>query len=567
MSSYQRDHFTLDQITLQSMGVRPIRPVRSGEALSRIVQHGGSKFRQLDYQNTDDINKIDISDDQKIHGQSFLNLNSEMQAYPYRANNLLSKIHLTSDTSKNDAIYFLKTYLCRNPTQAEIDQYLISGSIGGSSVNYQGSPQTLIMVDHSGLNDIHNEHDVIFFDTLCDLVSPSQAYFDYIEHIIKPDPVLKWDPQTQTFISVSSASELSMATLKGFSGSKCTESGNIVYLPKYNSGKYSPYSKAVSVRSSANRLSGQICKLPDLVKTDKGLNLIGIDLTFPQDISLIGLQDPEQLIKIAEKAIKHFIKGLKKEFPWLQRKDQKLGYLHNIHIWHSHHPKTNEEIPIDRFKTPDAPHLHVHFNLLNLIVGGSPESPDFIRFNPKLDRDLIKTIWSYSILKATNQLVLDPVFFLHFIPLTQKAKVKHRIKYCGRSQLNDLFNYYQDNTFNPDIPQKYNEFLVNYKNTRHTSGFLRNLTALVGEIDGDRICSVCIGSSEKVKPLSIDEMLEKRDIENIPIAIYGSRSKKISILSNSIFSIQKDPPEFSDYPDIPSPEYLDYESPDPDYED
>jgi hypothetical protein len=213
--------------------------------------------------------------------------------------------------------------------------------------------------------------------------------------------------------------------------------------------------------------------------------------------------------------------------PWIQKKGQKLGYVHNIHLWHSHHAGDMKVI-----STPHEPHLHAHINLVNLVVDQSGGTPEYIRFNPNVDAAIVRKAWSYAIFKSFAHLVTDPVFYLHYIPLSSRARVSHRLRYCGRSVLHDLFDYYQDYDFSENIPKEYNEFLLKYQNRRTSFGFIRNISALVGEVDAERVCAVCSSQSEKLDPLTVEEMLRKIENDRIPVAIYRSRRREVAIIRN-----------------------------------
>ena len=437
--------------------------------------------------------------------------------------------------TKEDATYYLKNWLCRSPTPDEVEQYRHMGTVGTDTQKPLNPDtldklyeQSLEFTNLDGLERVHNSESVVFIDSLCELATPSKSYMQYVDAIKKPEKVPVFNSDTGNYDYVSPVERMTKAEIIGFSGSVCSESGNTVYIPKYDAGEYSPYSKAVSVRSSSNRLASQICKLPEASKQDD-LYLMGWDMTFPKEVSLIALTDPEKAVSIAEKSIKVFMKQLLKDTNWIRREGQKLGYFFNIHVWHSHHVGDIKEI-----STPDEPHLHVHLNLVNMVVRERGRDVDYVRFNPNVKKDLVKKCWSYAIFKGASYMVSDPVFYLHYIPLTSRARISHRIRYCGRSPLNDLFDYYQDHDFNEGIPEDYNKFLIDYKNRRRPCGFLRGIKNLVGDVDGERVCPVCSTHAEKIEPLSVPEMLRLIEKENIPVAIYKSNSRQIAIIRRGL---------------------------------
>jgi hypothetical protein len=390
------------------------------------------------------------------------------------------------------------------------------------------SNQSLEFMNLDGLESLHNSDSVVFFDSLCELATPSKSYQEYVDYIKHPGMVYRYNPVSLGYDKVSPVEDMTKAFIVGYSAALCSQSGNVVYYPKYEAGEYSPYSKAVSVRSSANRLASQLCKLPEA----SGINdlyLLGWDMTFPKEISMIALTDSKKAMSIVDKAVKEFVKKLIKETTWIRKKGQKLGYSYNPHVWHSHHAGDLKEI-----STPDEPHLHAHINLVNLVVrGDKPDDVDYVRFNPNVKRELIEKCWSYAIFKACAFSVSHPVFYLHYIPLTLRARIAHRIRYCGRSPLNDLFDYYQDNDFDENIPKEYNEFLIDYNNRRRSFGFLRGIKKLVGEVEGEKICPVCVAAAEKLETLTVPEMLKRIELECIPVAIYRSKSRQVAVIRRS----------------------------------
>lgn len=387
------------------------------------------------------------------------------------------------------------------------------------------SKQNIEITDLDGLEKLHHYSDVIFFDSLCRLANPSEAYKSYIDHIKHPGWKYEYNPKKLGYDHVSPIDEMTKAEIVGYNAVRCNEGKNIVYYPKYEAGEYSPYSKAVSVRSSANRLASQLCKLPEA----SGINdlyLMGWDMTFPHEISQIALKDQNKALQIVDIAVKSFIKQLIKQTNWIRKDGFRLGYFSNTHIWHSHHSGDMKEI-----STPHEPHLHAHINFVNMVERGTTaKDAEYVRFNPNVKREIVQECWSYAIFKASGCMAKEPVFYLHYIDLNSRARIAHRIRYCGRSPLNDLFDYYQDNDFNENIPREYNEFLVEYDNRRHTYGFIRNITALVGEIEGDKICPICASPAERLEPLSVKEMQDRVIEECIPVAVYNVGNRTVTVI-------------------------------------
>ena len=193
-------------------GERPIIRENGREPLCSIVQHEGAEFRQL--------------------------------------------------MSKEDARYYLKNWLCKEPTTEEIEQYRHLGTVG-TDIKDTLNPdtldklymQSLEFTNLDGLEKVHNSESVVFIDSLCELATPSKSYMQYVDAIKKPDKVPVYNSVTGDYDYVSPVERMTKAEIVGFSGSVCADSGNSVYIPKYEAGEYSPYSKAVSSRSSSNRLA------------------------------------------------------------------------------------------------------------------------------------------------------------------------------------------------------------------------------------------------------------------------------------------------------------------------
>lgn len=436
--------------------------------------------------------------------------------------NLLSRIHksklVTVQTQLHPDNNNVTTSADAYVQDTNFDSHFLDSSL--STPKCSNTIQTLKILP--GIDEYHKKNNFIFFDSMCTLSRPSKSYLQYIEK--------------HTHLSPEATKLDCTAVLTHFSGVECNE--NTVYTARYKGGKYSPLQRDRVTANSSYRLAYRIGELQKLIPNESIYN-IGIDLTFPDFISEIALTDPKKAENIARKSLIRFVKELGKNRRWIRRKDQKLFYSFNIHTWHSHKP--NDPNPTH---TPTKPHLHVHLNLLNMVI-----NPDLslIRFNPNIPEKTLKSEWSYAISRS-GFIVPDPVLYIHYSNIKNRGKLTHRIKYCGRSPLNDCFNYFKDNDFiESECSPVFNEFLVNYKNPRHTCGGLRLLSKLLPdpEPSDDEICPVCSSKVTylgKFYPQDIELLKEQ---EHLSIVRWDPYQRQYYIIESF-----KDPSTFLDLSEL-----------------
>jgi hypothetical protein len=407
--------------------------------------------------------------------------------------NLLSSIHRGKPTSQIVL-----------PLTTSADAYVQNTNFDSHSLD---SSKHVTLVEVKNMDDYHKNHNIIHLDSMTDLTRPSMDYINYISEYAHLD---------KAAAAVAATSEVVY-----YNGYKC-ESGHDVYNPYYVGGPYSPYKRDKVSSNSAYRLAHRLSKLQDLLPNESLYN-IGIDLTFPDYVSKIAYQDPKKAEAIATKCVNVFLKSLSKEKRWVRHKGQKLFNSFNVHLWHSHNPDC-----VDEIHTPTVPHLHVHLNLINAVCDSKDPNYKLTRFNPIIPRYAIKVAWQYALFKQGFN-VPEPDFYIHHCSLKHKGKLTHRIRYCGRSPLNDLYSYFNDTKFDKsNVQTTFNEYLVNYKNPRHTCGALRLLSKLlpVEDIEDEEICPVCSEKSEYLGKITKDEIHQMVSDGSVSVVHWSSRKRR-----------------------------------------
>lgn len=188
-----------------------------------------------------------------------------------------------------------------------------------------------------------------------------------------------------------------------------------IYLPIVKCGKYHPH---VSVKHSSRCVSRIMPRL-NFMRSHNADYLICLDLTTPHDQRF--KEDSAAMIGLLRKAINDFLLELRQQF--FPGKNSRHGGFYALHTW-----KTTK--PLDF-------HFHVHLQLFNVALEGKV----FHRFNPKLDSRKVRLAWKLALKKFglwDSPGVGLPVVHLHYIKLTDKARLVHRLRYIYRRPLEDL---------------------------------------------------------------------------------------------------------------------------------
>jgi len=397
-----------------------------------------------------------------------------------------------------------------------------------NTVNFYSSNQQFNLdgvdnfASYKALDHYHENNNIVLLKSV-KYLNPSESYKEFI-HFMRPN-------LTKTFeLGHTTVEQACSARIGDFTALHCPLNNHEVIVPSYAYiGDYNPLKGDRTVKASASRLVDKLYYLGDMENNRKGGYLIALDLTFPKEISeqLLDKDKRDKALHKAKLCIKDFTAYLKSLYC---DSDEDIGLWYNLHA--------------NSTREPLKPHLHYHVNILNFtskkeIVNSikpveaynplngkeskkivvEPEDERFYRayryvddektepvevlkalkrFNPRMDRKTIQSAWSSIVKKhfRSADRVLD--IHLHYISLKNRSAILHRIKYCARKPLMDLFEYYTEHDFDPEsINKDYINFLMRYENRRTPIGFVRMLNRIVVAPEVKRVCPVC-GNPAKI---------------------------------------------------------------------
>ncbi|NPA75842.1 MAG: hypothetical protein GXO25_07175 [Euryarchaeota archaeon] len=198
-------------------------------------------------------------------------------------------------------------------------------------------------------------------------------------------------------------------------------------------------------------------------------------------------------MKVAGAVFNSFMRKLSSKF--LKSDDEMLGYFRNLH-------------PVGS-QNPFEAHLHIHLTLINLVFRERDGEMEFVRFNPVMNVDEIRTMWKSAL--AEHGIDVPGNVDVH----TQYKKVGtgyflHWVKYSARR-----FSYdYSEYLFANPLPESWNkEFVRNvleYRNQRVNYGWLRKMTYIEDNLPNIRIVR---DSDNDVLPLT---EVEHEDVKRTP---------------------------------------------------
>jgi hypothetical protein len=363
----------------------------------------------------------------------------------------------------------------------------------------------------------HEDNDLLFLGAFIKYLTPSDSYIEFIKSLYGFGDKEAVKKLCNADINTEYVNKL-----------KCSKTGKNVYIPEYvNIGRYNPISHQNSSKSSSSRLASNICKFGELYKIDY---LITFELTFPKEVSLLAVKNPEKYKALVSDLSKEFIEDYLKP-KYLRSKNEMLGIFFNPHLWSS--------------KNPLNSHLHAHFNMLNCVVikeekeiidNLSEKSKKIvrhraIRFKPNLTTDELKEMrksWKNILKKHDIEIDSNVNIYWKYISLKNKAQVMHRIKYCTRKPIIDIYNYYEDALYNEDINEynkKYLKYLMEYNNKRHVFGFMKFLKRLIPEENIEHYCPICGEKAEKCR-VEVKELIEKLKNREAYFLLFDWKSKK-----------------------------------------
>jgi len=398
-------------------------------------------------------------------------------------------------------------------------------------------------ISYKALGELHEKNTVVFVKGVRYL-DPPKAYRDFVHHL---KPYYGDVPE----LGHTSIGEAVGAECVGFKSLLCVDEDAEVIVPEYGRvGHYNPIKGDRVVKSSVSRLAAVLPYL-NAENNTKGVDLVGIDATYPDEVSRL-LCDKDQRSSVLERARK-CEKALINALGTLLgvENDELIGGWSNTHLW-----STTE---------PTKPHLHHHLNVLNLVVKKSvlnsaddlskhtkpdingkerviapidaiePEDGRYAtnyrvnadgerekvytlknairRVSPYIKGDAIKELWAAIVCSEFAGVVTEKYekldVHLGFISIKNKAAVVHRLKYCSRKPLMDLFEYYSKNDFDAAaIDDGFCLMLLGYANRRNTFGFARKLNRLVLIRQDKNVCSICGSPARLQDRLSSAEVLD-----------------------------------------------------------
>lgn len=393
-------------------------------------------------------------------------------------------------------------------------------------------------ISYEGLDKLHEKHNVVFIKNV-HYLHPPEAYEQFIGFM---RPYL-----TKTYeLGTTTVKQACSARIGDFTALKCPLNNHEVVVPSYAYvGDYNPIKGDNSVKASASRLVNKLIHLKDKDDNAKGGYLIRSELTFPEEVSVL-LYDSKERDKVLHKAklcIKEFIEYLRNKY-CSDRDNEDIGLYYNLHLW--------------KTENPLKPHLHFHLNWLNFIskkeivnsvkpeeqykayttrlqrkVVADPDDERFsreyrinedgnrepvstlnclIRFNPRVNADDLKKEWT-RIVNRRFKLKKEKIdAYFKYISLKNRSAVLHRIKYCSRKPLMDIFEYYTQHDFDPDeVNKDFVNYLMRYENRRTAIGFTKMLNRIVVADDIKRVCPICGNAARRTAHYSfadLNEMLQ-----------------------------------------------------------
>jgi len=325
--------------------------------------------------------------------------------------------------------------------------------------------QPLAVLNTDEVAELHRKADIIFVDYFAKYTTPPPAFASLLSRLHYPV-------------------ELATAEWVGFDVFRCGSTGRLVAMPRLRAnGRFSPAYRYNSVKSSVSRLATDLQILEQAGICDY---LIAMELTYPEEISkMLKCRELfDRVLKLAEKCLRVFVKKLEKRF----YKGDKLSVYYNTHIWATH--------------SPHQPHLHHHLNFPNALKNKQGE---LVRFQPYF-RDLatLRMLWREAIFEVFGQVapIQNVVINVRYIPLKNRPRLIHRLKYCSRRPTSDFFEHYAEDVC-PDENLPFVQRVLCYSNPRRHLGWrigsFPNLKEIRSRMVNVCRCPLCHSVAEKVE--------------------------------------------------------------------
>ncbi len=357
----------------------------------------------------------------------------------------------------------------------------ISDLLNGRGLFKYAQDNNLISIGAVG--GLHFNGPVLFIDHFSRWLEPPAALASLI---IRAGKVAEAYTLNELHARAGLVPRQASAALVGFKRFLCSATDTEVSIPILKErGRLSPVYGWNVIKSSVSRLVRSLFALKDAGHADY---LMCMDLTYPKDISLFLLSDFEGTIARAARCLQAFIQKVELNFYG----GAELCVHENTHAWAS--------------KTPFEPHLHHHVHFPNCIKtdrGLKRVRPGFFRGKGHdLEKlELLRDLWKKSIIETFGEVIpvdswnsnLKP----HYIKLTQRAKLVHRLKYASRRPMSDFFEYYHDD----DCPSERLRFVLDlfcYKNPRHHFGW--GIASMVNVQRGlAHVCPICHAPAKQLE--------------------------------------------------------------------
>lgn len=280
---------------------------------------------------------------------------------------------------------------------------------------------------------IHEKYpNIMFLDTAWELLQPSNWYFKLLRDCLG-----------------ASNEEIEGKFTGDFDCYTCSEGGK-VFKPIVEAGKYNPYKKMLTARSSTSRRFKILKYLKKASKNEA--YVLQTVLTVPKEYSDLFLDDDDGLDKY-KKCVKVFMKKFRDYLlpEKLKNSNYEMGYWVNYHVWSS--------------KTPFNFHMHAHLCYPNLFYDKVENK--FLRFQPYFSEGrvaFIKGLWRDALIEGLNltstttiygdhkKLIMEGDLNIHHNYASKPGQQLHLLKYCTRSWLHDVGKYFMNcNEDNDDV--------------------------------------------------------------------------------------------------------------------
>ena len=394
------------------------------------------------------------------------------------------------DSRVGEAVYVQFTALASAETVAFIDR--LNAQLRQEGLHRFGRG---VFASIDEIAELHKRASIVFFDYFNKWLVPPAGFSKLLNRLNLP-------------ISLFSAE------LQSFKVFLCSSTNQLVVIPQLRAlGWGSPAKAYPGIKSSASRLVSGLTALDENGKADY---LMCLDLTFPSEISSLlaqlgvvrddrsgqlpdlvqppvnlSVSNLDKIIDQTKRCVSVFKEKLEKSFYG----GDSLCFHFNIHPSKTH--------------SPCEPHLHVHVNFPNCVKNKKGE---LIRIQPYFAKDEseknkaafslddLRKLWWGSIKEVFGLVVpvenLDVVIHYNYIPLKNRPRLVHRIKYCARRPVSDFFQHYREDVCPPHLIG-FVLRLLSYSNRRYHLGWTIGTMVSV-QREPKCVCPLCFAPAERI---------------------------------------------------------------------